>query len=507
MAKYSMNYFVKAAGVLLFCLNIHIAHAKKNEVDSLRDILPGAPTIKKIEINYLIGSQFSGSLPDSALPYYNEGLKLSRVINNDTLVAKCLNKIGILKFNSGEYETAIRNLYSALKIFEQHLDKSRAMRCLQYLGMAYKEQGMYDKALDYANQSLEIARAIGSNASMAVSLTNIGSVYYSQSNYDKALGYFEQALHITEKIKDPTRIADALNNVALIYGKKKDPHKSLEVHLRSLALAKEISSRKGIAAHYHNIGLAYKDLAKFSVAIQYLDSCIALAKEGDDKFYLQESYNTLSEVYSDMGNFEKAYHVHLLFSKLNDTLMSEENKRQFAEMNTKYESDKKDNQISLLKKDKDFQEEKMRKEKIIRNSFMGGFAIVLLFASVFFRQKNKTKKEKLRAENALAELKSTQEQLVKSEKLAAFGSVATRMAHEIQNPLNFVNNFSELSNELVKDVIDAETPEEKAEAFQSLTDNLEKINLHGNRASDIVNQLQEHIRAGTAYEFFEDDKK
>jgi C4-dicarboxylate-specific signal transduction histidine kinase len=105
-------------------------------------------------------------------------------------------------------------------------------------------------------------------------------------------------------------------------------------------------------------------------------------------------------------------------------------------------------------------------------------------------------------------LKEAQEQLIKSEKMAAFGVMAKRMAHEIQNPLNFVNNFSEISNELMNDIKNEKaTEEEKRTAINILNENLIKIYHHGKRASAIIQQLQVHQRAGTTHEFFEEDEK
>jgi len=83
--------------------------------------------------------------------------------------------------------------------------------------------------------------------------------------------------------------------------------------------------------------------------------------------------------------------------------------------------------------------------------------------------------------------------------------MATRMAHEIQNPLNFVNNFSELSKDLVQEIISSSDEEEKKVVAKYLINNLEKIHHHGNRASNIIHQLQEHARLGTAQKFFEDE--
>ena len=120
-------------------------------------------------------------------------------------------------------------------------------------------------------------------------------------------------------------------------------------------------------------------------------------------------------------------------------------------------------------------------------------------------EKANVEKEKVRAENALTDLKSAQKQLVKSEKMAAFGVMASRVSHEILNPLNFVNNFSELAQETVTDVINSESIEDKKENADILISNLQKINEHGKRATVIVKQLQKHSSEGTAQEFFENE--
>ena len=120
-----------------------------------------------------------------------------------------------------------------------------------------------------------------------------------------------------------------------------------------------------------------------------------------------------------------------------------------------------------------------------------------------YRFKQKANKE---LESAYSNLKETQQQLVKSEKMAAFGTMAKMVSHEIQNPLNFVNNFSELSQELIKEIASDNSEEDKKEAARLLTDNLKKINHHSKRVDAIIKQLQEHTRAGTTSEFFEGKK-
>jgi signal transduction histidine kinase/phage-related protein len=110
------------------------------------------------------------------------------------------------------------------------------------------------------------------------------------------------------------------------------------------------------------------------------------------------------------------------------------------------------------------------------------------------------KEAKQKAEEALTELQATQRQLIQSEKMASLGELTAGIAHEIQNPLNFVNNFSEVSGELIKEMVDevdkGNTDEVKAIAGD-LIGNLEKINHHGKRAADIVKGMLQHSRTSS----------
>lgn len=111
------------------------------------------------------------------------------------------------------------------------------------------------------------------------------------------------------------------------------------------------------------------------------------------------------------------------------------------------------------------------------------------------------KEAKQKAEEALMELQATQKQLIQSEKMASLGELTAGIAHEIQNPLNFVNNFSEVSTELIKEMVeevDKGNTDEVKMIADDLIGNLEKINHHGKRAADIVKGMLQHSRSGSS---------
>ncbi|MEP7170184.1 MAG: HAMP domain-containing sensor histidine kinase, partial [Bacteroidota bacterium] len=142
------------------------------------------------------------------------------------------------------------------------------------------------------------------------------------------------------------------------------------------------------------------------------------------------------------------------------------------------------------------QESALLRQKIIKNVELVGLAMVLIIAFVLNKRYREKRKANVILENTLQDLKSTQAQLVQSEKMASLGLLTAGIAHEIKNPLNFVTNFSQLSSELVEDLMSAKSDDERNEIGNNLKRNLEKINVHGLRADSIVKNMLEHSRTG-----------
>lgn len=336
---------------------------------------------------------------------------------------------------------------------------------LNNIGVVYWKLNNYDKALEIYTESLKIMKELENREGIVRSLNNIGLIYLTLKNYEKALEILLETLKITKEIGDTNNIAYCLNNIGNNYWYLGNYDKSLEYYMESLKINEEINNKYGIAVSIKNIGGIYLKLKNYDKSLTYLKKGLKLAKEIEAKDLLQNIYEAFYEFYNVKENYKKSLEYHRLYSEVKDSIFTEESSKKIAEMQTKYETEKKEKENEVLRKNNEIQNSEIIRQTNIRNSFIVISLLILILVFVIYQRyrgkkrankmlSNKNQQindQKNQLSKTLAELRETQKTLVEVAHKAGMAEIATGILHNVGNVLNSVKVSSQFLKERVED--------------------------------------------------------
>jgi len=387
---------------------------------------------------------------------------------------------------AGNHVKALEYHHEAIRLAEQNGNWSLLCIANNQLGHIYKDRGEYDKAIQIYQLSAADG-AKGQNEKVKFwPLMNLGAVYLSKNQPDSAVLYTKPVYEKNANSEDKNIRSLAFITLGGAYSKLNNP--ALAMYYFQLALnenSTQLSTRYqnmvyvGMAEHYLHGNKP--DSAEF-----YARKAIA-AVNNTPFFYLSSTpANMLASLY-EAKNCDSTLKYAKIYKSANDSLYNSRANQQIQMMT--FDEDVRQYQLN---------EEKAKFENRLKlNVALAGLGVAMIIAIILFRNNKQRKKTNNELSDTLINLKATQSQLIQSEKMASLGELTAGIAHEIQNPLNFVNNFSEVSNELITEMNEKLDKGDIAEAkliASDISQNLEKINHHGKRADAIVKGMLQHSR-------------
>lgn len=364
---------------------------------------------------------------------YQQAYNIQKQRKDTIKMGRAQYNISTLYWRMGNYPKAIENIYAYLNIVDKIGDKKGMATAYNQLGNLHVDIFKPEKAMDFYQTALKVWVDTENKEEEANTLNNIGclkddlgEMAMKEKNYEEALRSFQEAIKYLEsslKIRtdrnDETGRGEIFNNIGVVkknlgtfYQKRDNPVKAnqylmeaLQSFDQSLKIRQKEDDKKGIIEVYNGFGDVYRRLKNFKKALLYTMSYKKLADEIGDTKFQQSAFKDLSSLYALMGNYKDAYEFRLKFEDLKDARMNESNllKYQQDEFNFKEgqrqrEIDKKQNEIAL-------QQEKLKTERTMRNSLMGGAVLLSLLAMLLFnRNRIKTRSNKeLTEKNSIIE--------------------------------------------------------------------------------------------------------
>ncbi|HYV92667.1 MAG TPA: tetratricopeptide repeat protein [Chitinophagales bacterium] len=327
-----------------------------------------------------------------ALDYYKRSLAIREELGNKQDLAIILGNIGELYNAQGLPVMALEYYQKSLKSSEEIRDSIGINITLNNMGVIYDLQGNYPLALESYQKSQSICEYIGDTSGIAYSLHNIAGIYKNEGDTAKALNYYQRSLKIREDLGDRKGIAESLNSIGSIYEYFRVDHtKALEYLKKSLEIQTDLRNKQGIAMVLNNIGKIFFRKGDFHEAETYITRSLNIAKEVGYPLEISQASRTLSDMYAAQGKYKSAYEMYVLFKLMSDSVSNDETRKSVVRQLMQYEYEKKEAVMKAEQEKKDgIAIAEIGKQKVIRNSIVGGTAIIILFSIfsfIFYKRK------------------------------------------------------------------------------------------------------------------------
>jgi len=321
-----------------------------------------------------------------ALTYATQAAQLWEELHNRPRQTTALLEVGTAYWRVGNYDKALEYCLAALKIAEALNDPTTIANALHNMGIVNDLLEHYPVALDYHHRALEIRQRLKEPKGIADSLSNIGVIHYLQHDYPQALDYALKSLQARETANDLPGIGKSLNNAGLAYRAMNQSDKAFDYYRRALAIWEKIGYTYEIANIFNNIGELYIQTGEYAEATKYLNEALQKARQIDAKALMRENYEFYSDFYFKQNNYQAALEYYKMAAEIKDSLYNEKSQKLIVDMQTKYETDKKEQQITLLKKDNQIQQLAIDSQLLQRNSLLGGLVLVFITAFLIYNR-------------------------------------------------------------------------------------------------------------------------
>ena len=435
-----------------------------------------------------------------------------------------------------------------IKLFVKNENENAIGLIANAMASGYAQNGRYLLSIEYYVKSIEIFERIGDFDMLANTYYNMAIAYENLNLNNKAFESYEKAINALELNNGEDYINMAYGAMVfptIAIGKFDEAKKYMSFALRdtvrddkSFLLARFYDANGQILKKQEKYGEAipffkkamddfaqtgytwtapymplyltecYYNIGEYKTALEYGLKCLELEKSLNLNQTLTKKRASLwvSKIYRELGNVPMAYEYLKMHQEITEESEKLDELNRIADAEVQSILDNTKNEIDELEQERLQTTQQNRIQRLWIISIAGALLSAIVLALILFRNnKNKQKanallqEQKEEIQTTLEQLEATQSQLIQSEKMASLGELTAGIAHEIQNPLNFVNNFSEVNNELIDELNDELNKgdiEEAKAISKDIKENEQKISHHGQRASNIVKGMLEHSRSG-----------
>jgi signal transduction histidine kinase len=340
----------------------------------------------KLKTYYDLAYQYLYTNDAKTLEYTDKVIELADKLKKSHFKGEALSLQGVVYKNKGEYPIAIKKHLEGRKYKEENKDTVGLAICHNDLGILYKSVKNFPEALINYRYAYKYSVMGKMNKGICMTLNNIGTIHSALDNDDSALYYYNLALGTAEKMNYESGLATTYANLGEAYGKRGDSEKALVYFQKALLIDIKKNDQYGMILSYINVGSAYKELKKYDQALESFMKAEELCTDNDAKPLLKDLYISMSESYKAQNNYTKAFEFLTKHNALKDSILNKEITSQMAEMQAKFDTERKD--LEIAKQDAEIQSTRLEVERknIITWALTGAIILILLLSYLFYNR-------------------------------------------------------------------------------------------------------------------------